>query len=288
MSTSTCLAKTTGAPTGKMPRSFLGLPGEVRNEVYAYALVYPYGLQYRIAGDGVGRFFERVLGVLMHERQTYTTRSPPVVHLQQVNRQLRNETRLLELRYNELHFNTFADLAHFINNYPKQYFEYLDTIHVARGDPITSTALQDGLQIVKEFCAEHPHMTVRAHDRYWWLSSVNTDILAIAYQSRFRGSLEIARKLIEDDGYMSRLFGELNRNETLKYHDIELTTETRVGASPLPTNLRICVYEEDFQERKLQEMYRARQFLQLGIMSRCQGGWDQWIKVIKQVFEEGI
>lgn len=56
-----------------MSKLLLELPREVRNELYAYAFVYLYGLQYRIADNGVGRFFERVLCKVSGERQTYTT-----------------------------------------------------------------------------------------------------------------------------------------------------------------------------------------------------------------------
>ncbi|KAH7075022.1 hypothetical protein FB567DRAFT_596967 [Paraphoma chrysanthemicola] len=205
-----------------------------------------------------------------------------------VCRQLKAETHGLELRYNELHFDTFADLAHFVDKYPKQYFKYLKTIHVAKGDAVTGHASQAELQIVKEFCAAHPRMTIRAHHSRLSHTSGNIDIYAIAYQSLFRGSLDIAHKLIDDDAYMRRLFGELNTTDLLQGWVIGLTTETIVGANPFPMNLRICVEEEFFEEWKLQRAYRARPILRIRIDRGCQRGLDQWIKVIKQVFEEGI
>ena len=115
-------------PTTKTKCHFFRLPGELRNDIYEYILTDPRGLTCRVLSDGSSKFYTPDQRAT--ERQEHKRRQPQwsqrrknirrkpediVINkleankLQYVCRQLRQETKALELRYNTIYFNSTND-----------------------------------------------------------------------------------------------------------------------------------------------------------------------------------
>ena len=261
-----------------MPEScaILLLPGELRNAIYHYASTKEHGLSYRRERK---RFFGRVMnadGTSMSE-----SLEEDLYQLQQVCRQLRNESRGYFLRFNDLYFENFEDAAHFFSTASKSDVRCLGTLQILDGRLGTDNIPAEGLHKVKEFCAQYPHVSVQAHQPKSHLDGHLVWAHMLLIQFMHRGSVDLVHRLILDTQYRKDLV-QVN----FKYA-YSMTTERPISVSALPDNLRICLQEELFTEVALLMAVENSEQLAHIVEHGLEGNINHWVKVMQELYREG-
>ncbi|KAH7064452.1 hypothetical protein BKA63DRAFT_496784 [Paraphoma chrysanthemicola] len=255
----------------------LRLPGELRNIIYHFVLTRQHGIIYRRDRQ---HFFGRVV-----EADGTTTSGlieEDVYQLQQVCRQLRYESRSYYLHFNDLYFENFKDAAHFLSTTSKSDLRCIGTLHILDGRFGNSNAPAEGLHEVKEFCADYPHVSVRAHQPKAYLDSHLVWAHMLLIQFMHRGSVDLVHCLIIDKQYREDLV-QVNFEDAYG-----MTTERPVSVSALPENLRVCLQEELFTEDAVQMAVQNSAQLTHIVQYGLKGNLDHWLKVMRSLREKGF
>lgn len=261
-----------------MPDScaILLLPGELRNAIYHYVSTKEHGLTYRREHN---RFFVRVMDADSPSMSELLEEN--LYQIQQVCRQLRNESRGYFLRFNDLYFENFEDAAHFFSTASSSDVRCLGTLQILDGQLGTDNIPAEGLHKVKELCAEYPHIFVQARQPKPHLDSHLVWAHMLLIQFMHRGSVDLVHRLILDTRYRSDL---VQVNFEYAYG---MTTERPPSVSTLPDNLRICLQEELFTEVALRMAVENSEQLTHIVEHGLNGDISHWVKVMQELYRGG-
>jgi len=247
--------------------------------IYGFALSSPDGLIYRRNSNHVGR---------LHDRSVNKFTLEPIERewnqLQYVCHELRNETRTLGMRHNDVYFKNFAETAMFIRSLPASMCQYLRTVHVLDGSLGNGKLghrheVSHGLQTVREFCVDYPHITVRAHDPALKLDEHSILHALLLMPQLIRGRAETPRRVMTAPGAYDTLAQALR--------SISFTVALTAAASLFPENLRLCLHPE-FDEAQLRKTIANSKLLTNFIRGAVKGGINEFVETATAVYEEGF
>jgi hypothetical protein len=150
----------------------LRMPAEIRNEIYAYALSFQYGLKYYHDRQfSTGHMQVADANTLTNLRMDWESEDHAVMilhdanQLKFVNKQLRLETRSLVLRYNDIIFHNIRDTSLFLSKCSTWYYEDFRTFKIQKDSfgRRFPHSIQDlnSLRQVFNFCRQAPHVQVQ-------------------------------------------------------------------------------------------------------------------------------
>jgi hypothetical protein len=268
------------------------LSGEIRNLIYAYTLAVDQDgpLRYRTGSHGKGSIVANGTTSTAPgptKRKKPGERTPDANQLRLVNRQLRQETHGLILRYNDLKFGSIAYLTTFLKSCPSFQFAHLRILEVSSGIYLTTKphamANSEAVVHIFEFCRQNPHVMVR--NRYGpsiSASPINLVFWASCAEFRFRGSARLMKRIITSE--MHHLYIE----DWLRRMDIHSLSEVRATTPP---NFRIFPKEKSLGEL---DLVRFRQAVLNNpdakdlVDNDVEGGIETWVHLLKEIVQDGI
>jgi len=260
----------------------LRLPGELRNFIYEYALTEERPLQVKRHGnDAAFKCYKQPLMQSEGYHETQGLAKWPkdafveVNQLRFVNKELYAETRALELRYNDLDFESIEDANEFLKNCALSQQAHLRTltIHCAH---IPSLGKVSSTKFTMRFCRAHPRANVRIeHDQ----DDPNVPLLLmrVAWREfRMRGTHKLLNEIFTAGCGL--------REAHLVSFKVKLE-----GAKfrPFPKNFRFfpCT---SFDERAFRAGIEKDDHLLLYLArGYIQGGRDGLVRLMKQFIEHG-
>jgi hypothetical protein len=96
-----------------------------------------------------------------------------------------------------------------------------------------------------------------------------------------RGHVHLLYRLIPDAEYRDNLI------DVSFYEDYGMTTNRRASASSLPENFRICPQDEEFDEGLVRKAVEESEYLLHIVNQGLKGDVKHWVKVMKEMYEEG-
>jgi hypothetical protein len=271
---------------------FFRLSGEIRNLVYAYALA--------VDQDGPLRYWpgSHGKGSIVADETTSTNpaptkrkkpgeKRPDANQLRLVNRQLRQETHGLILRYNHLRFGNVAHLAAFLKSCPSFQFTHLRILEVSSRIYMTtkpySVANVGAVEHVYDFCRQNPHVMVKNRNGTSISASPkNLFVWASHMEFRFRGSARLIKRIITSEIhqiYIAYWLEEMDMSSLSEVHAIA------------PPNFRIFPTERYLDEL---DLVRFRQAVLEDpdaedlVDNDVEGGIETWIQLLKEIVQDGI
>lgn len=262
----------------------LGLPVEIRLMIYTFALSNRDGLRYHRDDYGAERLYERKVDA--GPVKPYQEAN----QLQYVSRCFRKECRLLNLLHNKVYFDDYEDTAAFARGLGSSVCKRIEEIYIVNGRPSNNSRniIKPGFQAIRLFCADNPHIKVRAQLAVMKLEIPDLLSKCLAFSLRARGYVCVSfRVMAALQASQEVLDAYSGRNRAKFYHSM-----ARVSA--IPENLRLCPLrswdEHSFREHVAADTaFTGVQRLPMGLTEGLgEGGVDAFVEVVKEVLEEGL
>jgi hypothetical protein len=233
---------------------FFGLPGELRNAVYAFYLQSEEPLHFLRDPDGdVGRLYGELLAANDGEEENHDPLQGPEYEINQlrfVNKQLYAETCGLAICDNELVIYNITDANILLQGCKPDLSSRIRSLHVHGIDSRLVNLNEQMLRTVLYFCRRNPKVPVKAylHGNVFLVHERVFVLGAIMWEMYMKQSTRLLKMFFVDSDHEKRI-PKMQRHADQFF---------RVGHEPLglfaiPPNLRFYPKAEEFQQRILEQ-----------------------------------
>jgi hypothetical protein len=276
-----------------MSSNFLSLPGEIRNQIFEYALDEVNGLEYFEESSGLAWLClsnpDSDASVSDNSSSTTTTSSDTTAmvtnrdgriianQMQFVCRQLRWETRGLGILYNTITFKC-ADpmfLLQLMQELPVSRRHKIHNIVYRPDNP--QLAAEHALGYLSKFCRDYPWLNVKFHfsalspAKPWDFLIVSAIYVCIARNDR-----TWVRKLSHDDATQQHILAFIDTKAEL------------LQGLQLPPNLRLYPYDKVFDEDAFRKACPKNRYIRRGFIDTLRGGVDDLVAYVKECYANGV
>jgi hypothetical protein len=246
-----------------MASPFFRLPRELRDEVYKYALYHADGLLFKVAECGVGRlekkfdhqgskrsFIRQRLRPPAMALAMRASNKPGYNQLRYVCKLLRDETAGMAVRYNLIHvqdtatMNAIEQCVHLF-----RYCKGLRQVAVrCNASSFAKEIGNEKLAAILRHCVMHADVLVRFHVPYWTQADPEFVRRGLSYLWRLRGDVCLIKRL----AYATSVTYLCSSESEMLMTNIHM-----------PSNFRLCPWEDEFSAQLFARACRARPMLVL-------------------------